>query len=82
MKPLHDVIILQNIVVIMTSEVLCMQNLASEPMQIFDYFSMHAIFIYPLKVLPFTEKMVLYMMVQDFINLTGKLTEFQVLRAL
>jgi hypothetical protein len=59
-----------------------MQNLASEPMQIFDYFSMHAIFIYPLKVLPFTEKMVLYMMVQDFMNLTGKLTEFQVLRAL
>jgi hypothetical protein len=56
-----------------------MQNLASEPKQIFDHFLMLAIFIHGLKVLPFTEKMVLYMTVQDIVNLTVKITEFQVL---
>ena len=34
------------------------------------------------KLLHFTEKMVLYMTVQDFVNWTVKIIEFQVLRAL
>ena len=63
----------------MTSKVLCMQTLASEAKQMFDHFSIHVIFIHQVKVLHFTEKMVLYMTVRDFVNLPVKIIEFQVL---